>query len=41
MARENIFTEFDLEPSDPEAIDKMIDIATGDYDKGEEDENLK
>ena len=26
MERDNIFEEFDLDPSDPDSIDKLIDI---------------
>lgn len=34
MARENIFTEFDLDASDPDSIEKMMRIARGeDHDE--------
>jgi hypothetical protein len=37
MAKENIFTEFDLDASDPDSIEKMMKIARGE-DPDDEDE---
>ncbi len=40
MPRENIFTEFDLDASDPDSIEKMMKIARGE-DHDDEDEHLE
>ena len=35
MERDNVFEEFDLDPSDPDSIDKLIDICNPEEDEDE------
>ena len=39
IERDNIFEEFDLDASDPDSIDKLIDLCNPDEEEDEDDIN--